>query len=199
MKQQEQSIRKKFKNHIAEFTELSKTMWVLNWREPNTNNFAVQYIFSNGSLMINGDLGEAVYVWHNYIHLFGFADFKQCYFQTKLTAYHEQRHVFDQHSAIKELKGIRREYMAIRGDYDLSREDIYNLFEELEGFVWDVDSTDSFMTLAATTDIIKFDEWWCSFQSLGKKMPYRREAYLVGLHMAIDQINKQSVGVSKSN
>jgi len=37
---------------------------MVRFQEPGTNNYFIEFLFTNGTLFVRGDLGEAVYCWH---------------------------------------------------------------------------------------------------------------------------------------
>jgi hypothetical protein len=58
-----------FKNHKAHrhdylaITNIGLPMEVINWLQPNTSNYATRYIISGRSLIVTGDIGDAVFEW----------------------------------------------------------------------------------------------------------------------------------------
>lgn len=55
-----------FKDHVATQNHygqdaLGADVRVINWRRPNTSNYAVRFILIGGYVLVTGDVGEAVY------------------------------------------------------------------------------------------------------------------------------------------
>lgn len=133
MNKLERSINRAFKKHVADFTETTingRKMWVLDWAEPNTTNMAIKYIYANRTLMISGDLGEASYVWGNFVQLQAFLGFGEHYFFSKLRAFSEKKYSYDADKAAKELTRQFRDHEWFKHD-GFSREEAKELLDEV--------------------------------------------------------------------
>lgn len=61
-------ITKSFDNHIANYWNLSSegtpNLEIVRFQQPGTNNYFIEFILTNGTLFVRGDLGEAAYRWY---------------------------------------------------------------------------------------------------------------------------------------
>src|SRR4051812_46241542 len=78
-----------FSNHVAKVSEaechLGKVT-VLEWAEPGTFIFRVVYVILRHSLIVYGDIGEAVYQWSGNIGLEFLSNLNIDYFASKCEA-----------------------------------------------------------------------------------------------------------------
>jgi hypothetical protein len=75
-----------WKDHRATYKKYDDNLETLEWKEPGTNHFAIWYVRQHGTLMVFGDLGEAVYQWYPDVTLQGIANTNFDYFVGKCRA-----------------------------------------------------------------------------------------------------------------
>jgi D-mannonate dehydratase len=177
-----------FKNHKAELTQHGE-LQVLRWKQPDTNCYAIRYVFDGHRMYITGDLGEAVFclTWQANVHSF---DIGLHYFDEKMKAYHSDRKEFDSEKAVKRLREWLNELKEndVKYDHDNMRE----LFEETrncnQNWEW-------IETLHRHENwICKLDcDYWEWMYSIGDEYPARFVSYLVGLQMASEQLKAQEI------
>ncbi len=59
--------RKNFDKHVVtyhSFSEGNAAVEMIKFGEPGTSNYYIEFLFTNGTLFVRGDLGDAVYCWH---------------------------------------------------------------------------------------------------------------------------------------
>jgi hypothetical protein len=61
--------KKQFKDHVAQYWKLqggpaNGQVEMVRFQKPGTTNFFIEFLFTNGTLFVRGDLGEAAYCWH---------------------------------------------------------------------------------------------------------------------------------------
>lgn len=61
-KAQENDIRGWFKDHVAKFSTEGRFQ-TLEWGKPGTSNYWSRFIISGGTLIVYGDVGDAIYTW----------------------------------------------------------------------------------------------------------------------------------------
>lgn len=186
-----------FKNHVAEFNEITingNTMWVLNWKAPDTRAMAVRYIFSNGVLQVTGDLGEAMYKWGNHVRLESLAGWNDCYILGKLIASSCKKYEYDSGQAEKDLTQIFKNNGWFKW-HGLSRADAKELLDEVVSIFCDYDDPEiAYQIAIAKTDLENIpDIHECGMYDAGKKIHYWILCQLVGLRMAYAQLIERNI------
>jgi hypothetical protein len=105
-----------FKDHVATLHDSGSTSTPANmanpvqllWQKPCTVCYSLRYLWLNGTLFVDGDLGEAVYRWSDQIHLGFLAQCDLDYFHGKLCASEKGRHYwgFDEAVARQRLRNL---------------------------------------------------------------------------------------------
>lgn len=88
LKKREDDIRNVwFKNHEAELNQSGEISF-LTWGKPGTIHYKIWYVLheTHGTLMVYGDLGEAIYRWYGKVSFHGIAGFDLHYFHGKTCA-----------------------------------------------------------------------------------------------------------------
>jgi len=69
IQEKQEQQREYFKNHVAKYWNLTREgspqVEMIRFQEPGTNNYFIEFLFTNETLFVRGDLGEAVYCWHH--------------------------------------------------------------------------------------------------------------------------------------
>lgn len=83
-------ITKSFGKHVARYWRLqtgnSPVVELLRFQEPGANNYFIEFILTNGTLMVRGDLGEAAYCWYGDIDFNFLAGIDMGYMASKCQA-----------------------------------------------------------------------------------------------------------------
>lgn len=179
-----------FKDHRATLTKHGN-ITVLDWREPGTCIYAVRYVFDGSRIYITGDIGEAVFrlTWEADVHSFN--DIHIGYFYKKLQAYSGDKMDFDENKAVKKLKEWK--YQLDEDGYEYDIEDMQSLIKA----VWGCSSVnelaheivnDRFSYFISELDT----DYWEWIYNIGDVIPWRVQAYLIGLKMASEQLKGES-------
>lgn len=80
-----------FKTHVAKYWKMGGEPGVpqvemIRFQQPGTSNYFIEFIFTNGTLFVRGDLGEAVYCWHYSMKLRGLRNVDIGYMKGKCEA-----------------------------------------------------------------------------------------------------------------
>lgn len=79
-----------FENHVATYSRLALPngglMEWLQWKNPNSSNYAIWYVRYGGFLCVFGDAGDAVFQWHEVVSLEFIANCSLDYFEGKCQA-----------------------------------------------------------------------------------------------------------------
>ncbi len=182
LKKQEKEIREGwFKNHEATISPPDE-ICLLTWGEPKTIHYKIWYILheAHGTLMVYGDLGEAIYRWHGGVNFQGIASFNLDYFHGKTCASElgrapenyewdekeAKRTIFEHFKYNSDCKG----YKKFKDSY-LSKT-LHNKQEFLHQVHQDI-------------DIFGYDAWeW--IYGAGDVIPVRCQAHLIGIKMACE-------------
>ena len=181
-----EDIRNNFKNHIATLTKVNDTISILDWRAPGTVFYAVRYVMDGRHLYITGDLGTAVFELTWTATLESFKDIEVSYFHEKLSAFTDDKFEFDSDSAQSELQDFFDEY-----------DEEKNYTELLESLKQKARSCENVRDWAevineSNEDIAEFDnDYWEWIYKIGRVVPTRVRAYLIGLNMAAEQLKSK--------
>lgn len=85
------NIEKDFDSHVATVKLDQEGIYILRWQKPGTWINAVEYVIRLNSLLVWGDLGEAIYQWSSNINLAFLAGLDIDYFRGKCQASEEGR------------------------------------------------------------------------------------------------------------
>lgn len=180
-----------FPNHKATITQ-SEHVTILDWKNPSTGMYAIQYVLLGNTLFITGDVGDAVFRMTGPVTLESFKSQHIDYFLEKMTAHSGDRWRYNSKQAQIDLDNWYTQY----GD----SED-YDLFEELEHLMDDISniirSSESLSEYTHRVYNHYDDEEFEYFDSedfsiiaeFGHTLPDRFNAYLLGLQMAYAQLS----------
>ncbi len=180
---------------------------VLVWKRPGSSNCAIYYhLVHGGTLVVLGDLGDAIYNWYSSIDLEWISGLDLGYFAGKCQAseYGRVPTEWDKDQAEKELK---EHFSEIELDTDDHQEvfngktkpksndnnELYNIFVEEYG--WEYDLTDqcswvSFVNNNDTEELFFDQDAWEWVYKIGQILPVRIELHLLGLKKAFRWIEK---------
>lgn len=97
-----------FRAHNAHFALNTPELIIINWRRPDSSTFAIQYIITQGSVIVIGDAGDAIYRFGCHLD---FEFLQQCdwhYFVNKCVSSETGR------SYTMKVEGIKRPITNIR-------------------------------------------------------------------------------------
>lgn len=181
-----------FKDHVAEYEKLNDRVSILEWGKPGTNLYRVRYVFDGYMLFISGDLGEAVFrlTWNGAPG--SFKDVNLGYFFGKLVAHHGDKYDFDSTEAVKELKEWKERYL---NDYGCTGDDV-EIFDELIHLTSECNSMKDWEFKLPYTGLYdklsELDQDCCEWVfGVGKSIPVRIRGYLIGLKIALKQLEIQ--------
>lgn len=193
LEQQEQDIKKNwFPEHVAKVTEHDGII-ILDWSKPGTNMYAVRYVFTGSSLLITGDIGDAVFglTWRGTIE--SFEDVDLGYLMGKLTCCSRDRWDFSEMKASKELIEWREERIEDMDQDETYTEEINKIYEEVESAISESSSTDYFSHAVfrvyheVSTQYVDSEDF-SMISDFGKELPNVFSAYLLGIKMANNQL-----------
>lgn len=199
-----------FKEHIAEFEKLNDRISILDWSKPNSSFYYCRYVFDGSRLYVSGDIGEAVFRFTEKATLEGVSKYDLYYFHSKLSAFCGDKYSFDSDTAIETIKEYI-EYARENLDYEEDddgeeieantdrNEEINNYIQALKELMiesktchnkdsWDYEVNQKY------DDLSDYDcdvsEW---IFKAGNVIPNRIQGYLIGLQMALEQLNAKEV------
>ncbi len=184
----EKEIRERwFKDHIATVKE-EGNLKTLVWAKPGTGYCRIRYVMDGGMLYISGDLGDAMFrlTWNS--AAINSYDISLGYFTEKLVAYSGKKYDFDSEEAVKELREWLKRLKEDECKYDHERmRDLFSLAREcdnIEQWGWRLQEHSDFLS---SVDI----DYWEWIGSIGRVTPPRIRAYLIGLQMAAEQLERK--------
>lgn len=177
-----------FKEHMATLKiykdENENEITVLNWKKPSTSTYYIRYILDRGSLIVTGDMGEAIYQWSERITLKFLNGCYFGYFAGKCQASEVGRDFKEWNSdlARKRAKEYIEEYddlswdkfVEAGGDAEFYYQEDWHKWLEVNG-----------------DDLLGQDHWEWSY-SCGLKTHHRCEYHKIGLEMAFKQLEEKS-------
>jgi hypothetical protein len=198
---EEKEIRHWFEHHVATAKKLDDDTVMVEWAKPGTMVYSITYIVRNSTLMVYGDLQEAVYRWSGSHISFPFlASCGLGYFHEKCEASPEGRQFrsWDEKTAIKDFKDYVRDYLRNNMTADEVREwktkwaDDYDRclsgIQEGSQFFWH-------MTLHDCDDFrsdgLHDDDHY--LYTIGMPITIHCHAHLVGIRMAVEQLIAKGV------
>lgn len=129
-------ITKNFDSHVAKYWRLqagnSSVVEMLRFSKPGTSNYFIEFLLTNGTLMVRGDLGEATYCWYSDIDFNFLAGINMGYMAGKCQASEVGNRFIDWDE--DQAKASLMEYMECEDD-----DDELDQFMEVRGFVRDED------------------------------------------------------------
>lgn len=187
-----------FENHRAELIETNHVS-TLYWKEPGTSMYGVTYLFSGNNLIVTGDIGEAIFTFSDAIKLETFKDVNIHYLMKKLSCSSLERWKFNQNLARTQLQEWVNEHIQNAFSDDIQTERRNESYRELHGnllsAIDDSTSTDSFefnvWTQYMDSSLDMETEAWESITEYGRELPTHFHAYLIGLEMAISQLEQK--------
>jgi hypothetical protein len=173
----EEEIKRWFKDHVATLTKYGD-IEILDWHKPDTCIFAVRYVFDGCHMYVSGDLGEAVFRFTEKAYPQQIATYSLDYFDEKMRAFCDAERDFDRDVAKKYLIEMKNEDVITESKYNelLALADQCTSVREWERQIYDLD--------------IMSDAWeW--LPGIGSVIPMRVESYLIGLKMAVAQLESK--------
>jgi len=185
LKKQEQMIRDNwFKNHKAEINYLDE-MCLLTWGEPGTINYKIWYILQeqHGTLLVYGDLGEAIYRWYGKLDFKAIAGFNLGYFHGKTCASElgrvSENYEWNEEIARKAIFEHFKERRDCKGYKEFKDSHISGILHNKQEFIAEMNQNDNI-------DIFGYDAWeW--IYGVGDVIPVRCQAHLIGIKMAMER------------
>ncbi len=155
---------------------------VIEWKRENSSLYYIKYAMDENVLFVNGDMGYAVYKWEENVNLEWISKLDLSYFASKCQASERGRENEEWDGDLAEAK--LQIYM---NDNNLDMEKVKEknglayLYNEQEWNFWLKDYG---------YDILGEDFYeWAS--EIGKTISHRCQSHLIGLKMAMEQINAQ--------
>ena len=151
---------------------------ILRWKKKDTWAYFVEYIARKNTLMVRGDIGEAVYCWSSPISLEWVAGLDLQYFHGKCQASEwgrmTQCYEWDKEKAKKRIFEHFKDERSCKKYHD---------FLEAIDDDYSKESLDAFCHTGDAYGILG-DAWWEWFAGCGGEIPWRIAGHLVGLKMA---------------
>ena len=195
-------IKEWFDKHVAEFKKYDDRVSALSWGRPGSSSYYTRFVFDGSRMYVTGDIGDAVFCFTEKASIKSIITYGIGYFHGKLSALDEDKYSFDSDVAIAR---IREEIAEIISDEEIDLDNasdverkkmIDNHIDLLRELIIASESCCnksgwSYEVNQRYDDLCDYDcdiaEW---IFSAGDIIPYRVQAYLVGLKMAYEQLNK---------
>jgi len=173
---EEEQINEWYQNHVAQFDDTLPDMSFLSWKRPDNYNFAMIYQLRQGYLTVIGDIGTAIY------HVRSFTSFKEwaeccySYFAGKCLASEEGRL----------YEGWNPDYLLgeVKRAINEHGEKTWKDFECESGAVNSEIEWNMWLSRNGG-DFFGDPPYWPN----GKTTSIRCRAHLMGLKMAVEQLN----------
>jgi hypothetical protein len=175
-----------FKDHKAVLTKHGD-LEVLDWCKPETNIFAVRYVFDGYKMYVSGDLGAAVFRFTQPVNPFCLSGYNLDYFEEKMVAFQDAHRDFNKDTARAYLNEWRKERS--EEDKGFSHKTWAEARQELYNIVDDCSTIKEWEIHLNSFDVSRLgnDAWeWVS--GIGDEIPMRVQSYLIGLKMAVEQL-----------
>lgn len=189
-----------FKNHKAEqhlFYDGDRVITQIVWKAPDTVVNSIYYFIWGATLMVCGDLGEAIYRWSGGINLKFLAGCNQDYFREKccgLSGQPEEVYSWDEDACRAEVESILVEPNGWwDGELLVAKRKV---FEEENGKSF-MASQDEWAGWLRCHEDEFIKGWWDGPASWGRVTNIRVLGHLVGLKMAWEQLGEDK-NVSKA-
>lgn len=176
-----QQIAEWFKEHKATMHEKAKVgnweMECLRWQRPGSWTYGIDYLLKNNTLIVTGDLGDAVYCWSGpFEGLEWIAGLSIDYFHGKCEASELGRNMrnyeWDAEVARKNIHQRFKENRDCKG---------YNDFFHEQECLDSADALNEWCQINDPAAVFKDDDWWEWLPQCGRIMPIRTRAHLIGL------------------
>ncbi len=183
LKTHEQNIREDwFKDHEAKFNSLGEVC-LLTWGKPDTICYKIWYVLheKHGTLMVYGDLGEAIYRWYSRVNFEGIAGFNLGYFHYKTCASElgrvSENYEWDENVAERTIFNHFKDSMDCKGWKKFKDSYASKTLHNKQEFIAELYQGDNI-------DIFGQDSWeW--IYGAGDVIPIRCQAHLIGIKMAM--------------
>jgi hypothetical protein len=188
LKAEEQLIRSRwFPNHVASLS-LAGNIQELFWRNPDSGTYHVQYFLHQNVLFVTGDIGEAVYKWSSPIPEFRWiANCDLDYFAGKCTA---------SESGVGYKEWDASEVTEWLGCYRTEDEE-FDAYCQAQAENADDCAFDSVQTKGDWEQFLTREgeelfgvDWW-ELLDIGMRIAMRAHGHLVGIRMAIEQLESR--------
>lgn len=187
-----------FKNHKAELVKCGD-ITILNWRNPESGNYYVRYIFDGYRMYISGDIGDAVFSLTWKATLESFTELDLDYFLSKMTTCSNGKERYCSEKASARLKEWKAELLEDKiFENDEEKEEFLEMFDDLisgaenctsiEQWAWEYVNSDTFNEFISENHC----DYWEWIYNIGTVIPYHNFAYLIGLKMAYEQLKENN-------
>ena len=184
-------IENKFKDHVAELTEVNGTQIVF-WHKPGTIIYSMNVIYSKNFIYISGDLGDAIFrtTWTT--------NYKNCsnknfhYLLEKLSCTNRGKKIWLSDKCIKDIDEWHKETIEYAIDDEAPKEYLVRLKEFAEELKYYTDDKYEYMSNLQNSNLDDFDEptesyLWGAGERINDIMYY----YWVALRMIAEYLNKE--------
>jgi hypothetical protein len=177
---------KDFEHHVAHFSvsdlyeegeTVSHGIKKLEWRDPTTSIFAINYLITGQTLFVYGDLGEAIYQWSSPIDWEFLSKFSYDYFTSKSRWINGYKKLMDWSSerVEAEMKIFLEDARSDDGEEDSK------LLEEVDGWYAYSHSQDEWFSFVSETEVLADQD---DAYSWGEAPSFRAVAHLEGIRLA---------------
>lgn len=174
-----------FKEHTAKHISTGPAQ-VIEWYQPGTSFYSTTYVLFEGSLMITGDMGEAVYRDFNGTSFLELSNMSLESFTKRLVASSNDRWDFDPEIAKSELEEYRHFFPdEVQEEAVNSIREVINEYCTFEGYRFGLSRV-----LADYDDELEGEDI-AILCEIGRRIPSRLIAYWVGLQMAVEQLKEK--------
>lgn len=183
-----------FKNHKANITNYGDVC-VLDWRNPESNNYQTRYVFDGYNMYISGDIGDAVFnlTWKANVHSFN--DVYIGYFLSKMSTCSNGKYDFDGIEAEKHLEQWKSDLIEENEFTDEEKEKIISTIDDMISDAYSCSSESQWAWEFVNEKYNEFiSENDCDYYewiyTIGNVIPYHNHAFLIGLQMASTQLKE---------
>lgn len=140
---EDEQLSKNFKNHVATLKILNDDTQTLEWSQPDTRVYQIDYVFHKNLLFISGDLGDTVFncTWKPKWNFDNGWMIELDYLASKISAMKDSKYIWSSITAIEDLKAHYRE-----------------LFDELDDNEFKILSVDIFHTQNSSCKMIEDED-----------------------------------------
>jgi hypothetical protein len=190
---EEQIKRNWFPEHKAKLTE-HEGISIIDWKKDGTSIYGVRYIFAGSRLYVSGDIGDAIFHLTWLATPQSFKGVNLGYLLGKLTCHSRNRWHFDERKAKNDLREWYEEVTAEENGEKYLKEakEIHNALKKIIASVSSPEELErELFGYYVDNPFYYFDaEDFSMFSKFGRKLPHVFVAYLLGIKLALEQLEK---------
>ena len=195
-----------YKDYIATYKRIDDHLETLQWKAPGTSNRAMWFVRQYGTLMVFGDMGEAVYQWYPDITIESIGlnmSLERYVCKCKASEYGRRPYAWDAQQCDDDVNAYFDEFAKDR-DHEYDPDDNYDLVDRAEeemkfSLSWGWGATEEeipwlWWVWENGADVFGQDYWDGHFPcKAGEKLSWEVQRHYEGLREAVKQLKEKGV------